>query len=101
MNLNQTEVTDLDLGLYYQGIFQNATESPVWPNVTRKSRRNSPYSTGSVDSYYWRVGLFGVGGSVICCFGIVCNIIAIIVLWRLSGRLITQDYRKFITPIYG
>ncbi|KAK3775785.1 hypothetical protein RRG08_047973 [Elysia crispata] len=32
------------------------------------------------DMWYWRVGLFAGGGAGICCAGVVCNIIAIIVL---------------------
>ncbi|RUS86379.1 hypothetical protein EGW08_005829 [Elysia chlorotica] len=94
--VNSSRSTDLELA--YLNIFDYPDEGSVhldldkdhvWgSNVSDAKTGNATTHTvtqpaeesGKPDVWYWRVGLFAAGGSGICCAGVVCNIIAIIVL---------------------
>ncbi|KAK3778127.1 hypothetical protein RRG08_052274 [Elysia crispata] len=99
------ELVDSNETLYYPYLLQRPEDFNPWINDARWLGNYSDYNdysdysnysdysyidydyrrlaTGSPETYYWRVGLFGIGGTAVCCCGVICNIVAIIVLSRL------------------
>ncbi|GFR75109.1 FMRFamide receptor [Elysia marginata] len=71
----------------YPYFSQGRSNFSPWLNETVSlGTPSNQESLPSVAAYDWRVGLFGFGGTFICCCGVICNIIAIIVLSRLRSK---------------
>lgn len=77
-NINDTRAKVIDVPIWgnINDTRVNVTEVPIWGNITTANEGNWYMR----EFWYWRIGLFALGGAFIEWAGIACNVISIIVL---------------------
>ncbi|XP_005096000.1 FMRFamide receptor [Aplysia californica] len=80
-NIYQALTTDSSLSL--ATTFYNNSDMVTSPPMTGNSSSNA---TKREIIKFWRSTAFGLGGTVVCCIGIICNITAILVLANFKNK---------------